>query len=223
MMARPKKLNREEYVGRVFGRLTILALAEPRVSAKGNKTPQCWVRCSCDGKEYITIFNNVVRGLTSSCGCYSIECTKVRNATHGLSKHPLHSIFSGIRARCYKTYASNYPRYGGRGITICDEWVNDFEAFIKWALANGWKKGLEIDRMDNEGPYSPENCRIVTREVNGRNKRNNVKYKIGDEMITAPEIYERFGPGIVSLKAFVGRMKLGWDYRHALNTPVQGA
>lgn len=85
----------------------------------------------------------------------------------------LRDAFYGMRKRCYSQTCKNYPNYGGRGIYVCDEWRNSFHAFKDWALASGWKPGLEIDRINNDGPYSPENCRCVTHEANSRNRRDN--------------------------------------------------
>lgn len=85
----------------------------------------------------------------------------------------LYWCWKAIKQRCLNLRCRAYHNYGGRGITVCDEWL-EFEPFLAWALAAGWKKGLEIDRIDNDGNYSPENCRFVTRVVNGNNRRTNV-------------------------------------------------
>ncbi len=87
-------------------------------------------------------------------------------------KYLLHRRFERIKQRCYNPRRENYPRYGGRGITICDEWLNDVSTFVEWALANGFQPNLQIDRIDNDGSYSPENCRWVTAQTNSRNRRN---------------------------------------------------
>ena len=81
---------------------------------------------------------------------------------------------TGIMSRCYNPNFPKYPIYGGRGITVCEEWRNNPQAFIDWALTSGFKKGLQIDRMDNDKGYSPENCHWVTNRVNCRNKRDKV-------------------------------------------------
>lgn len=79
--------------------------------------------------------------------------------------------------RCYKPYISSFPAYGGRGITVCDEWQSDAWAFIAWARKNGWAPGLSLDRIDTDGPYSPANCRFLTAKQQARNRRSNLLIK----------------------------------------------
>lgn len=92
---------------------------------------------------------------------------------HGLSKHPLNKIWRSMRRRCNNQSSSSYQRYGGRGISVCDEW-NNFETFYRWAISNGWADGLSIDRIDNDRGYSPDNCRFASRKEQSRNRSTNV-------------------------------------------------
>lgn len=96
---------------------------------------------------------------------------KTQFRTHGLRNHKLYRIWSGIIQRCDKTYCINYRDYGGRGIFVCSEWY-DFKTFYDWAVSNGWILGLQIDRINVNGNYEPNNCRWVTAKDNARNKRN---------------------------------------------------
>lgn len=93
--------------------------------------------------------------------------------THRLSKTPLYTIFHSMKGRCYNTNSASYKNYGGRGIKICEEWLNNFELFYHWAINNGWRKGLEIDRINVNGNYCPNNCRFVPRILNARNTTKN--------------------------------------------------
>lgn len=135
--------------------------------------------------------------------------------------HPLQSIHIGMLKRCgvYDCDSIKFKYYKGRGITICDEWMS-FPVFEKWAMEHGWKKGLQIDRIDNNGNYSPDNCRFVTPKENGRNKRNNriVIYK-GKEYVLS-EANELFAQHISS-RTIYSRLSLGWSYEEAISKPVR--
>lgn len=95
----------------------------------------------------------------------------------------LYWCWKAIKQRCLNPRCHAYHNYGARGITVCDEWL-EFEPLLAWALEAGWKEGLEIDRADNDGPYSPENCRFVPRTVNDNNKRTNVYVTVNGERRT---------------------------------------
>lgn len=86
---------------------------------------------------------------------------------------PLNQVWADMKRRCLNANCTNYSDYGLRGITVCDEWTNDFQSLARWALSKGYHKGLQIDRINNEGGYSPANCRFVKRRENNSNKRNN--------------------------------------------------
>jgi DNA-binding XRE family transcriptional regulator len=103
-----------------------------------------------------------------SCGCH-----KTKNVRHGYTSngvmHPLYAAWQSMKARCYNPHEKRYPHYGGRGIQICDEWHTP-EIFIAWGLNHGWQKGLQLDRINNDGHYEPANCRFVTCTINNRNR-----------------------------------------------------
>ena len=102
------------------------------------------------------------------------------NEKHGLYYHLLHGVWHGMKQRCYYKKNKYYEDYGGRGICVCDEWRNNFKKFYDWATKSGWKKGLYIDRINNNGNYEPENCRFVTPSESNKNRRpysnSGVKY-----------------------------------------------
>ena len=95
----------------------------------------------------------------------------MKRSKHGLYYHPLYRVWAGMKHRCGNEDADYYKDYGGRGISVCDEWIENPKSFIKWALSHGWEKGLEIDRENNDGNYTPNNCRFVDRTTNNNNCR----------------------------------------------------
>lgn len=141
------------------------------------------VKCVCDcGRVHSVSRSNYIRGNTRSCGKDECEFARLlrkeRRMMHDLSKTRLYHIWNGMRGRCYRPGHYTYQNYGGRGITICDEWKNDFLEFRKWALSNGYSDILTIDRIDNNGNYEPSNCRWVTVSVQNANQRKRTKYEV---------------------------------------------
>lgn len=124
--------------------------------------PQC-------KKEFITRVQSVKAGRTTKC----LNC-KNKNK-YGLSKSRLYSIFRGMQKRIFYEKSISYKNYGGRGITICEEWKNDFMAFYNWAILNGYDDSLTIDRINNDGNYEPSNCRWATKKQQSENKRPRIK------------------------------------------------
>lgn len=159
-----------DLVGLEFGRLKVVNYSH----TKNSKVHWDCV-CVC-GSKFCTSGTSLKGGHTKSCGCLRSETTSASMSTHRLSNHPLHEVWKGMKARCrYKNHTS-YPYYGGRGITVCDEWVNDFKAFYDWCILNGWKQGLTIGRKNNDGNYEPSNCRIETKKEQARNKSNTLTW-----------------------------------------------
>jgi len=191
-----KKLN---LTGRQFGRWLAL---EGDIKRK-NKKRIFW-RCVCDcGVERLVSTEDLMSGHSTSCGC-SNGITRVR---HGLSYHGLYCVWDGMRQRCCNPKCTAYLHYGGRGITVCAEWFNSFKTFYDWAVSNGYRKGLTIDRIDNNGNYEPVNCRWVTQKENNRNKRTNRNITIGGQTKTVVEWAELYG---ISYNVLRTRLRLGW-------------
>lgn len=154
-----------------YNRLTVLSTFT-KVLSNGNKAKFALCRCDC-GTEKEIIFYRVKNGVTKSCGCLSREITARRNMKHGLRYHPAYDTYNAMMARCYNEKDDVYHHYGGRGISVDEEW-HDIKKFINWCENNGFDKKLQLDRIDNNGNYSPNNCRFVTPTVNLRNTRRNV-------------------------------------------------
>lgn len=211
-----KNIDYNSFIGLQFGYLTITGFGEPKKRNDGRNHVTANWKCKC-GKEGNSVFTLIKAGHTNSCGCYRYERVKKVNSRHGLSSHPLYQVYEGMNDRCYNPMNKQYHDYGGRGIIVCESWVNDKLSFFNWALQSGWAEGLEIDRINNDDNYSPANCRFVTRKVNNRNKRNNRLVVFKNESKTLAEWCE-----ILSFKYTIAlrRIYRGWTTEEVFNTPI---
>lgn len=173
-----------------------LVVEEP---AGRNKCGQMRYKCICDcGNEKVVDGISLIRGLTKSCGCLNSDPAKAEIARKRFTKHgdfgtKLYQVWAGMIGRCTNPTNTSYHRYGARGITVCDEWRNDYAAFKKWALASGYSEGLTIDRVDNEGPYAPWNCQWATRLEQANNTRRNIKVKYRGQVVTLANLVRDVG------------------------------
>lgn len=160
--------KRTTLYGMKFGRLT--AVEPIRV---GDEKIFRW-RCICEcGNEVLVPSYKLKSGHTKSCGCLVSEKRTQMNkemATHNATDSRLYRIYYAMRTRCYNPNKKEYSRYGGRGIQVCEEWLNDFTAFQSWALENGYSDSLSIDRINNDGNYEPSNCRWATAKMQANNR-----------------------------------------------------
>lgn len=168
-----------DLTGQRFGRLVVLRRAGTKVYTGATAV---LYECVCDcGNKTIVFAGALRKGTTQSCGCLHNEQLVSRSTTHGKRKSRLYSIYAGMKRRCYIHTDKRYERYGGRGITVCDEWRNDFQSFYDWSMANGYRDDLSIDRIDNDKGYSPDNCRWATPKQQERNKSNKKLYEVNGE------------------------------------------
>lgn len=176
-------------VGQRFGKLTVIK--RTGIYKQGQK----WLcRCDCGNvTEVFTVY--LTHGDTKSCGCLKRE----KMLKHGYGNTKLYNVYQAMKYRCFNEKAQEYHRYGGRGITVCEEWKKDFLAFRKWAIDNGYKenKGLTLDRINNDGNYEPTNCRWVNRGIQALNRGTTImmtfngkskpQYKWCKELHTTPK------------------------------------
>lgn len=188
--------------GDVFGRLSVVAIGK----VPGTYRYKAVCRCACGNDAFITRLDALIRGATVSCGCYHAEVTR----THGLSRHPLFSVWRLMMERCFNPKHKPYKNYGGRGITVCKRWqsVTNFVS----DMYPTYQPGKEIDRIDNDGNYEPKNCRWVTRKTNCNNRRSTQLIEIGGKtqsisqwaeeyQINAGTVYSRLKRGLPIKKA----------------------
>lgn len=180
---------KNDLTGRRFGRLSVIG-----VDDRGTRKTYFWCECDCGTVKSIR-GDGLLSGRIVSCGCKKREQDRINleaNHKHKMSHTRPYEIWQGIKGRCYNKNDARYSRYGGRGITVCEEWREDFSAFYKWALANGYRDDLTIDRIDNNKGYSPDNCRWADQETQSRNRASNVKIRIGNATRTLVEWCEIF-------------------------------
>ena len=202
-----------DVTGMRFGRL-IAVERDPNPHRGGSR----WLcRCDCGNEVYVTI-GHLTSGHTQSCGCYQRERTSESSSTHRMTDSAIYHTWKGIKSRCYNPNNLNYARYGGRGIEVCDEWRDSAEAFIAWALDNGWESGLSLDRIDNDGPYCPSNCRWASQKVQCNNTSKNVCLEHGGETHTISEWSEITGLKGVTIAM---RLRRGWSVEDALTKPIR--
>ncbi len=199
-----------DITGEKFNSLLVVERLE---NAKGGVTR--W-KCLCDCGNYTVVRGqNLKRGAVKSCGCLNYSS---KNKTHGMSKTNLYNIWNGMKFRCYNPNSNSYNDYGGRGIVVCDDWINNFENFYEWSISNGYQKGLTIDRIDTNGNYCPENCRWISKGEQAKNRRMNYSIEYKGENKTLQEICDELN---INYKRTHNRIvKLGWSLEKAINTPV---
>lgn len=197
-------MKRKVFIGAKFGKLTVIE--KLGLDKHGRRMWLC--QCECGNTKAI-VSCSLTNGLTKSCGC-AIRKTEEEKA--------LAAIFHNIENRCYYPYAHAYENYGGRGITICKEWERNMPAFREWALNNGYKLGLSIDRIDPNGNYEPSNCRWVPLEEQLWNRRNTVYITYNGETHNVKEWSEKTGIPITTIRY---RLKRGFSTEDVLHKPCR--
>lgn len=207
-------MERKDLTGQKFGRLKVLYRTEDKYYPSGRHDVQ--YRCICDcGNEVDVLGIHLRSGHTQSCGCFRVDTTKKNMTTHGKTNTRIYTIWKNMKERCNNKNHDDYGLYGGRGISVCKEWENDFTAFEKWANDNGYREDLTIDRKDVNGNYEPNNCRWVTQKEQCNNTRRNIVIEFNNEKHTLKE-----WSNILKIPYYTlySRIYRGWDYKKAFET-----
>lgn len=202
----------KDLAGAVFGRLTVVE----RCGSDAQQKSSMWLcQCQC-GNIVIVSRNNLRSGHTRSCGCLKKEFAFT--AGHGQSDTRLYRIWTLMKDRCENHNTPNFENYGGRGIKVCEEWRNSFEAFMRWSMKNGYSEGLSIDRIDVNGNYCPENCRWATWKEQQNNRRDNHFITYNGRTQTISQWSEETGINQATLLQRIN--KLNWSIERALEETV---
>lgn len=208
--------NYVDLTGKRFGRLVVLERSVINGNRKICKSGAMW-RCLCDCGNIKDIpSGELTSGRTKSCGCLKHDMM----STHEKSNTKIYKIYKGIISRCYCKTATGYKNYGGRGITVCDEWLGEhgFENFYEWSMNNGYYDGLSIDRINVNGNYEPSNCRWITMKQQLRNTRRCIQITYNGETHNLSEWAEILNMDYSLLNSRISKQK--WSVEKAFTTPV---
>lgn len=197
----------EYHIGDRYGSRTIIGHAESRIYKSGARAAYVRVRCDC-GKEDNVRVDVLLKGRANMCK----ECSAVSKAKWGgtVYKAKWYHCWNGMMQRCYNPNTKRFYDYGGRGIAVCDAW-HDPREFGKWAETHGYSSGIQLDRIDNDGNYCPENCRFVTPKENMQNRRNTVFLVIGDVSKSINIWCEEYGVSRDIVQSYHARKNLSWE------------
>ena len=200
-----------DYKGKRFGKWTVISETE------GHSKWYC--ECDCGTRRYVPRYT-LLNGTSKSCGCSRYTGSHSigeRTRKHGDFGTRLYGIWATMKRRCYNSNTKFYHDYGGRGITVCDEW-QEYIPFKEWALANGYEDSLTIDRIDVNGNYCPENCRWITQREQCYNTRKTRFVEYNGKNYTLKEISEITG---LKIRTIRGRYERGWTPEQIFSTELK--
>ena len=215
-------MNKPMYqIGDKLGVWTVVGIEKRRVGSKKDLRSYLIWECQCGKRVQCTNCASKSRLNPLGCASCSQKVLAKRGADsacyiNGISKESLGPVWRDMHYRCERPSCKAYPNYGGRGISVCPEW-SDFLVFKEWAMQNGYSKGLHLDRIDNDGNYTPENCRFVTAKINENNRRNNRYITFNGKTQTASQWNEEMG---FPKHLIHRRLRAGWSEEDAIITPV---
>lgn len=201
-------------IGDKFGKLTVISeLPKLRIpSGQTNRVFLC--KCECGYEKTIRLVH-LYRGRTVSCGCIRSGGIRIFND----DERRLRKVYRQMCKRVSGDYFESHLYYK-KGITICDEWKGNINLFTEWAIKNGYKQGLVIDRKDNSKGYSPDNCRWVTQKENCVNKDNTMFVVYNGVKTPLINVLEEKGL-LVNIAAIRSRVNRGWPHQKAIDTPIR--
>ena len=204
-----------DYTGQKFGRLFVVK----RVDNNKYQQVQWLCRCECGGEKVVTA-NALREGYTKSCGCLKKEqdYINIAHKTHNMSSTRIYNIWRQMKSRCYSPNCKRHKFYYDKGIIVCNEWKNDFVTFYNWAIENGYKENLTLDRIDNDGNYEPNNCRWATITEQNNNQSNNIKIRYNNKTYSVKEFSNEYK---IKRDTLCYRLKKGWSIKKIINTPIQ--
>lgn len=213
------EISKSNLLNKRFGRLLVIEETNERSSIQ---TVIWKCKCDCGNITYVDT-NRLTSGNTKSCGCLSVESyRKPKIIKHGDCNsnsefHRLYIIWKGMKSRCNNQNGQKYKDYGGRGISVCEEW-NEYMNFKDWALSNGYRSNLTIDRIDVNGNYEPNNCRWSDAVTQMNNMRTNTHIEYNGVVHTIAELARKYN---LKQNTLIRRLNLGWSVDDALNKPVR--
>lgn len=206
--------NYKDLTGQKFNRLTAI-----KIVGQSKNRINLWL-CKCDcGNEHITTTTGLLTGQCKSCGCLQKEKVSKLSYKHGLHKSKIYGIWQAIKRRCYKDIGYKSKYYKDKNIKVCDDWLdkeNGFMNFYRWSMENGYKEGLTIDRIDNNGNYEPNNCRWVDMYVQNNNTSSNKYVTYNNETHTVAEWCRKLN---LNYHRTICRLLSGWSVEKAFTTP----
>lgn len=183
------------------------------------KISKATFKCSCGKIRFIRL-HTVFRGDSQSCGCLQKEVVSKSSKKYSVVNVVIRQAYHSMMARCYNPKTENFYLYGGRGVSVCNEWRGDYESFLQWSLSNGWHKGLQLDKdiKGNGKLYSPNDCLWVTPKENANSRRNCVKHLYEGQYLTLSQICRKEGLKLATIHT---RINNGISLDEAIKKPVK--
>lgn len=211
-------MKKTDLTGKKFGKWTVIKEVEPQREPNGHLRHRWMCKCDC-GTVRTVKGRYLTSGRSCSCGCDRISKNAKRMITHNMYKTRIYKVWEDMKSRCDNPHNNRYKNYGGRGITICNSWRENFLNFYEWAINNGYTDKLTIDRIDVNGNYEPSNCRWATPKEQANNRTNNHRITYEGKTLTITQWSEITG---INRDALYHRLiTRGWDVERALTKPTK--